>query len=327
MDSKKTLAVTPAPHIHSQVTTPVIMGDIIIALVPALIWACYVFGMRALYLTVISCASCVLFEAAYELVLKKPLTVSDLSAVVTGMLLALCMPVTVPVWMLPAGAFVAVVIVKQLFGGIGKNILNPALTARALLLLLPGITYTTPVKDRFNGILTGSLDGLAASTPLTGLHAGKLPSDESGYTTLDLFIGNVPGAMGEISALLLIIGFIYLLFRRVVSWHIPAAFIGTVALLTLVFPRSGAAAIPFMASELFSGSLMLGALFMATDCVTSPITDTGKLIYGCLCGVFTVLFRYFLPSGEGVPYAILLMNALSYFAPRIPLKMPEKKKK
>ena len=311
--SNKLLTVSPSPHLRSKMTTTVIMGDVIIALVPALIWACYVFGMRSLYLTAICCVSCVLFEAGYELIMKKPLTISDLSAVVTGILLAFNMPVGVPVWLPIAGAFFAIVIVKQLFGGIGKNIVNPALAARVFLFSWPldMNTFTMPVKDRFNSLFTGSLDGLATATPLSALGQGKLPSEELGMSTLDLFIGNIPGVIGEVSSLLLLIGFGYLLIRKVTTWHIPVAYIGTVALITLVFPK-GAAPLPFMANEVFAGGLILGACFMANDYATSPVTNAGRLIYGAGCGLLTVFFRYF-GTGEGVSYSILIMNMLVWY--------------
>ena len=313
------LTVSPSPHIKSPVTTTVIMSDVLIALVPALIWACYIFGMRSLYITLISVISCVGFEFLYEKLLKKPVTVGDLSAAVTGVLLAFNLPVTIPFWMPIAGAFFAIVIVKQLFGGIGKNIVNPALAARVFLFSWPidMTTFTTPVKYRFQSFFVqGNLDEMASATPLSYLKNGQLPSDaENGYTILDLFIGNVPGVIGEVSALLLMIGFLYLLVRRVTTWHIPVAYIGTVALLTLVFARNSAN-VSFMWNELFSGGLFLGALFMANDYATSPVTKNGRLIYGVGCGLITVFIRFFASNAEGVSYSILIMNLLVWYLDR-----------
>ena len=313
------LTVSPSPHIKSPVTTTVIMSDVLIALVPALIWACYIFGMRSLYITLISVISCVGFEFLYEKLLKKPVTVGDLSAAVTGVLLAFNLPVTIPFWMPIAGAFFAIVIVKQLFGGIGKNIVNPALAARVFLFSWPidMTTFTTPVKYRFQSFFVqGNLDEMASATPLSYLKNGQLPSDaENGYTILDLFIGNVPGVIGEVSALLLMIGFLYLLVRRVTTWHIPVAYIGTVALLTLVFARNSAN-VSFMWNELFSGGLFLGALFMANDYATSPVTKNGRLIYGVGCGLITVFIRFFASNAEGVSDSILIMNLLVWYLDR-----------
>ena len=316
--NKSMLTVSPSPHLKSPTTTTTIMGDVIIALTPALIWACYAFGWRSLYLTLISVASCVLFEWLFNLVTKRRNTIGDLSAVVTGILLAFNLPVTVPFWLPIAGGFFAMVIVKGLFGGIGKNILNPALAARVFLFSWPVdmTTFTTPVRVRYNGFFVpAELDGVAGATPLVGLKEGVLPTDmETPYSVLDLFIGNVPGTIGEVSALLLLIGFVYLLVRRVTTLHIPVAYIGTVALLTLVFPKG--AAIPYMASQLFSGGLFLGALFMANDYATSPVTKNGRIIYGVGCGLLTVFFRYFGSSGEGVSYAIVIMNLLVWYIDR-----------
>lgn len=318
-ENKSLLTVSPSPHLKSPVTTTVIMGDVLIALTPALIWACYAFGMRALYLTLISVVSCIFFEAVTQKILGRPVTVKDLSAAVTGVLLAFNLPVTVPVWLPVAGAFFAIVIVKQLFGGIGKNVVNPALAARVFLFSWPVdmTTFTTPVRYRFNSLfLPDTLDAMATATPLSSLKAGELPSDTpAGYTTLDLFIGNIPGVIGEVSSLLLIIGFLYLLVRKVITWHIPVAYIGTVALLTLVFPQSGGA-VPFMLSEVFSGGLFLAAIFMATDYTTCPVTGSGRLIFGVGCGLLTVFLRYFGGSAEGASFAILIMNLFVWYIDR-----------
>jgi len=313
-DNTSLLTVSPSPHIKSPTTTTTIMGDVIIALTPALIWACYAFGWRSLYLTLISVASCVLFEWMFCLVCRRRVSVGDLSAVVTGILLAFNLPVTVPFWLPIAGAFFAMVIVKGLFGGIGKNILNPALAARVFLFSWPVdmTTFTDPIRFRYNGFFVpAELDGVASATPLMGL---KGSGTDLSYSIFDMFIGNIPGTIGEVSALLLTIGFIYLCIRRVTTLHIPLAYIGTVALLTLIFPKG--AALPYMASQLFSGGLFLGALFMANDYATSPVTNNGRIIYGVGCGLLTVFFRYFGSSGEGVSYAIVIMNLLVWYIDR-----------
>ena len=323
MNKQSLLTVSASPHLHSPVTTTTIMSDVLIALTPALIWACYVFGLRSLYITLVCVASCVGFEWLYECILKKPFTITDLSAAVTGVLLAFNLPVTIPMWMPVVGSFFAIVIVKQLFGGIGRNVLNPALAARVFMFSWPADMnhFITPVKNRIHSFLLPKaeegFDAVAAATPLSYLKQGHIPADaENGYTTLDLFIGNVPGVIGEVSALLLTIGFIYLLIRKVTTWHIPVAYIGTVAFLTLVFPR-GTAAVPFMWNQLFAGGLFLGAMFMANDYATSPVTNSGKLLYGIGCGLITVLIRYFGSGAEGVSYAILVMNLLVFYIDRL----------
>lgn len=304
------LTVSSSPHMHGPLSTTGIMGDVLIALTPALIWACYIFGMRSLYVTLVCVASCVGFEFLYQKLMKKPVTVSDLSAAVTGVLLAFNLPVTIPLWMPIAGAFFAIVIVKQLFGGIGKNIVNPALAARVFMFSWPNemTVFTAPVLSRFNSLFVKADDVVAEATPLTSLKGGELPQQ----SVFDMFIGNMPGTLGEVSALLLLIGFIYLMIRKVTTWHIPVAYIATVALLTLVFAKN-AAGVTFMWSELFSGGLFLGALYMANDYATSPVTKNGQLIYGVGCGLITVFIRYFCSGAEGVSYSILIMNLLVWY--------------
>lgn len=305
--------LTMAPHIKGHSSTATVMGDVIIALTPALIWACYAFGWRSLYLTLISVASCVIFEGLFNFILRRPLAITDLSAVVTGILLAFCMPVSAPVWFPILGGFIAVVIVKGLFGGMGKNYLNPALTASTLLFTVfsGAKVYTYPVRVRLNGFLApAEIDGVAGATPLAGLNRGIIPADmDDPYSLLDLFIGNIPGALGEVSKLLLLIGFVYLLVRRVITLHTSVMYMGTVAMLALLLPQG--AALPYMASQVFSGGLFLGALFMANDYSTSPVTQSGRILYGIGCGLLTFLFRRYTSATEGVAYAILIMNLLS----------------
>ena len=274
-------------------------------------------GARALTLTALSVAVCVFFEWAYRRIMKKDNTTGDLSAVVTGILVAFVCPVTLPFWTILIGDFFAIVVVKQLFGGIGANIVNPALAARAFLFSWP-LFMNTWVRSgvhvpAFSNPTTASLDGLTAATPMASLHVGAMPE----ASVLDLFLGRTGGSLGEVSAMLLLLGGIYLLVRRVISARIPLAYLGTVAVLAFLFPRGGAARLDWMLVQVLSGGLMLGAWFMATDYTTSPVTHGGQIVYGVGCGVLTFLFRYFGSYVEGVSYAILIMNCCVGFFDRI----------
>ena len=299
------LTISSSPHAHASVTTRTIMRDVLIALTPALIGSVYFFGFRALLVTLVSMAASVLFEWGYQKLMKKDTMVYDLSAMVTGMLVAFVCPVTMPLWMVVVGDFFAIVVVKQLFGGLGKNFVNPALAARAFLFSWP-VAMTTWVKPGFENAvpLFGGVDAVTGATPLASMHQGVLPE----ASLFDLFIGNVGGCFGETSAALLLIGFLYLLIRRVLTLRIPLAYIGTVAVLALLFPR-GNDPLLWTAAQLCSGGLMLGAIFMATDYVTSPVSKLGQVLFGIGCGVITVVIRYFGGYNEGVSYAILVMNA------------------
>ena len=301
------LTISSSPHAHSPVTTQTVMRDVLIALLPALAGSVYFFGLRALMLTLVSAATCVFYEWGYRKIMKLDSTVWDLSAVVTGVLLAFVCPVTTPYWCIGIGDFFAIIVVKQLFGGIGQNFVNPALAARAFMFSWP-VVMSTWIKVGFENsaaiLIDTSVDTVTAATPLAAMHQGSLPAE----SVLDLFLGNVGGCVGETSALLLLIGFAYLLLRKVISARIPLAFIGTVAVLTFLFPL-GNDRIVWMASQVFGGGLMLGAIFMATDYVTSPVTKWGQIIFGIGCGVLTVVIRYFGGYNEGVSYAILVMNA------------------
>ena len=306
------LTVSPPPHIKHTDTTPRIMSDVIIALIPASVWGVIVFGFRALVILIVSTGSAVIFESLCCLLFKKKQSVGDLSAVVTGLLLGLNLPSSASYWLPVVGSFFAIVVVKQLFGGIGKNFLNPALAGRAFLFAWP--SEMTSFPEAFNKLdvlkisYSSELDAVATATPLASLKGGELP----GISILDLFLGNCPGSIGEISALLLILGGIYLTVRKVISWRIPVAFIGTVAALSFIFPatldRFGS-----MGAEIFSGGLILGAVFMATDYCTSPVTAKGKILFGIGCGAVTVFIRYFGGYNEGVSFAILIMNMLVYY--------------
>ncbi len=304
------LIATSNPHIRNHDTTRSIMLDVLSALLPALIWAVIRFGLEALVLTAVSAAGCVFFEWGYRKLMKKPASVGDLSAVVTGVLLSFVCPVTTPLWMILIGDFFAIVVVKQIFGGIGKNFLNPALAGRAFLLgSYAGLMtkWIAPGERAPLFQMGTTVDVVTAATPLAYMKTGDMAGLTGTYSLGDVFLGNVGGSMGEVSALLLLIGGGYLIFRKVISWHTPVAYIATVAVLTCLFPKAGGG-VEWMLYSLFGGGLMLGAIFMATDYATSPITKKGQLIYGIGCGVFTVFIRYFGSYNEGVCYSIMVMN-------------------
>ena len=298
------LTISSSPHAHSSTTTQTIMRDVLIALVPALIMSVVFFGFRALMVTVVSAAACVFFEWGYRKLMKLDNTAWDLSAVVTGVLLAFVCPVTIPYWTIILGDLFAIVLVKQLFGGIGKNFVNPALAGRVFMFSWP-VLMSPWSKVGFSNAagLISTADAVTAATPLAAMHQGQMCSE----SIWDLFIGNVGGCLGETSALALLIGFAYLLFRKVINARIPVAYIATVAVLAFLFPL-GNDRIAWMAAQVFGGGLMLGAIFMATDYVTSPVTKLGQIIFGIGCGVITILIRYFGGYSEGVSYAILIMN-------------------
>ena len=308
------LTISSSPHVHSPVTTRTIMRDVLIALAPAMVGAVYYFGLRALMVTLISVAACVFFEWGYCKLTKMNCKVYDLSAVVTGVLLAFVCPVTIPYWTIIIGDFFAIVIVKMLFGGVGRNIVNPALAGRAFLMSWAMLmTNWVAVGFENSAGLLSTADAVTAATPLASMHQGLLPA---GVSVLDMFLGNVGGCTGETSALLLLLGLVYLLARKVITLRIPLSFIGTVAVLTFLFPQ-GNDRITWMAANLFSGGLMLGAIFMATDYVTSPVTHLGQVVYGIGCGLLTVVIRYFGGYPEGVSYAILIMNCCVVLLDRI----------
>lgn len=311
------LRVSAAPHVKSPITTRNIMLDVFLALLPAFIWGVYVFGTRALTIGVISVASCILFEFLFQKLLRRENTIGDLSAAVTGLLLAMNLSSAVPYWMPVVGALFAIIVVKGLFGGLGKNIVNPALAARVFLFAWPAEMNSFGTAGERFGVISKSADIVASATPLTQIKTmGTLDA-----SVFDLAIGNVGGCIGEVSALLLVIGGVYLLCRRVITWQTPVAYIATVALAGLLFPRMGAP-LESMLIEIFSGGLMLGAIFMATDYVTSPVTATGKLIFGFGCGVITVLIRHFGGYSEGVSFSILIMNLLVWYIDKLTMPKP-----
>ena len=300
------LTVASSPHIRGNFRTNRIMADVMIALTPALAVGVGRFGMDALILTLVCMASAVAAEWVYGKLTKSRNTTVDGSALVTGLLLAMTLPHTCPLWLGAAGSVFAIIFVKCLCGGLGQNIFNPALAARAAMMVVYPVGLT-----RYEG-----LDGVTAATPLHHMVMPALPEE----SILDMFLGNCPGSIGEISALALLVGGAYLVYRKVISPRIPVAYLGTVAVLTLVFSKTGDP-LSWMLYSLFSGGVMLGAIFMATDYATSPATAMGQIVYGIGCGALTVFFRYFGLYPEGVTYSILLMNALTwvidrYTAPR-----------
>ncbi len=289
------LIVSTSPHVHANVTVRTVMVDVLIALLPALAASAYFFGVRALLLTAVTAASCAAAEYLWQRLLGKPVTISDGSALVTGVLLAMNVPPTFPFWMAVVGGVFAIIVVKQFFGGLGKNVVNPALAARAFLLA------------SWPGAMTSwTVDGVSTATALGILKEGgqALPS------LMDLFVGHVGGCLGETSVLALVIGAGWLFWRRVITPEIPVVYIATTGLLTWILGREG-----FFTGnglyEIFAGGLFLGAIFMATDYVTSPMTVKGRILFAFGCGVITTLIRVYGNYPEGVSFAILIMNLVT----------------
>ncbi|MPQ43397.1 RnfABCDGE type electron transport complex subunit D [Clostridium tarantellae] len=286
------LLKSKAPHIKSPITTQKIMLDVIIALIPTTIAGIYFFGIKSLFLIIISIFFAILSEFIFQKLTHKEITISDLSAAVTGLLLALNLPVTTPLWIVAIGSIIAIILVKQCFGGLGFNFMNPALAARAFIL------SAWP-----ESISNYTLDGITTATPLTYIKNGEA----SIISLSDAFVGNIPGCIGEVSALALIIGGIYLLYRKVITWHIPITYISTVFLLTTIIGRD-----VYLKEngfyEILTGGLLIGAIFMATDYTTSPMTKSGQVVFAFGCGLITSLIRIFGGYPEGVSYAIILMN-------------------
>ena len=310
---EKNLTLSVSPHTHAGDSTRSVMLDVIIALMPALIGSVYFFGFRALMVCLVSAGACVFFEWGYRRLMKKDCTAGDLSAVVTGLLLAFVCPVTIPYWTLIIGDFFAIIVVKQLFGGIGQNFMNPALAARAFLFSWPVIMATWVAPGTALSIFGSNVDAVTVATPLARMKTGLAP----GVTMFDLYVGTTGGCLGETSAVLLLLGGVYLYMRDVISARIPVSFLGTVALIAFLFPRGGNARMDWMLWQLCSGGVILGAVFMATDYVTSPVTKWGQVIYGIGCGALTMFIRYFGSYAEGVSYAILIMNVCACFLDRV----------
>jgi len=306
------LTISCSPHVHAPDNTRSIMLDVVIALIPAMLGASFFFGLRALLVMAVSVAACVVFEYLYRLLLKKDTTIGDCSAVVTGILLALVCPATIPYWAIIIGDFFAIVVVKQLFGGIGCNFLNPALAGRAFLFSYPVLMTTWPKIGTALHLIGSNADAVTAATPMAALHQGALPADR----IIDCFVGNVGGSMGETSVILLLAGFAYLLVRKILSARIPLTYIATVAVIAFLFPQ-GNDRLVWTGYQVCSGGLMLGAIFMATDYATSPVTKLGQILYGIGCGVITMGIRYFGSYAEGVSYAILIMNVSVYLLDKV----------
>ncbi|MBQ3528017.1 MAG: RnfABCDGE type electron transport complex subunit D [Clostridia bacterium] len=290
------LSVSPAPHLRRLDTVRSIMLDVIIALIPVIVWSIYRFGVRALCIILISCATAVISELLYQLICNKTVRITDLSAAVTGLMLGLMMPSGVSLWVPCVGSVFAIIVVKQFFGGLGNNIVNPAIAGRVFLMLC--------WPQQMVSYVDKSGDLVSSATPLVELKAKAAPTED----IFNIVIGNVDGAIGEISAIAICAGFIYLLFRKVVSWHIPVSFIGSFVLISIIFPITGEPSATFY--QVFSGSLLFCALLCANDCSTTPITGAGKIIFGIGCGLITLIIRYFGAYPDGTAFAILIMNML-----------------
>ena len=308
--------VSSSPHIRSGESTKRIMMDVAIALLPALLSGIWFFGLRALWLTLVAVVFAVATEVAMQKIMKRPVTVYDFSAVVTGMLIAFNVPATLPLWMVAIGSIFAIAIVKQCFGGVGHNFINPALAARAMLLA------SWPV-DMTNYVAPGA-DAVSTATPLA-LVKGTEAINQALPNIMDLFVGNVAGCIGETSALALLLGGLYLLYRRVISLRIPVVYIATVGVFAFLFSGFNFTAVPY---HVFAGGLFLGAIFMATDYSSSPMTAKGQIIFAIGCGFLTAVIRFFGGYPEGVSYSILLMNIATPLIDRftLPRKFGEVKK-
>ena len=301
------LIVSTSPHIRSKRSTASIMGDVIIALIPAAVASVVFFGFYAAIMIAICVGCAIASEFVFNLICKKKQTVGDLSAIVTGLLLALNLSVNVSLWQCAVGSVFAIIVVKCLFGGIGHNFANPAITARVFLL----VAFSSSVAG---GAFANYAEITSSATPLAVMQAGatNLPP------LLHMFLGNIGGAIGETSALAILIGFVYLICRRVISWQTPAIFVGTVFVLSLVFKQD----ISYAAYQVLGGGLLLGAVFMATDYSTTPINKRGKAVFALGCGIFTFIIRSFGDYPEGVSFAILFMNILSPYIERLTAKRP-----
>lgn len=299
--------VSMSPHVRAQSTTKSIMRDVVIALLPILAFGVYQFGLSALKVIAISVVSCVVFELLFELISKKPITVFDYSAVVTGLILAINLPATVPWWMPILGSAFAIIAVKMLFGGLGQNFMNPALAARCFLL----ISFTSRMNDF-------SIDGVSGATPLAMLKAGE------SVDLLTLFLGFHGGCIGEVSALAILVGGIYLIIKKVISVRIPLTYIlSTVAFVFLINLVAGnEITAQYIVGQVLSGGLLVGAFFMATDYATSPITAKGQIVYGVILGLMTALFRTLGSAAEGVSYAIIIGNLLVPIIEKITIPKP-----
>ena len=302
------LKVSVSPHIHSRVTTQKIMLDVIIALVPAAVAGCIIFGIRSLFVMLTSFAATVIAELLFCLACKREITIYDLSAVVSGLILALSLPVTMPLWQVAVGAVFAIIIVKCIFGGIGQNFANPAVTARVFMIIAFSKTVAATAVPK-------GVDAVSSATPLVileGTAEGELPS------ILDMLIGKRAGAIGETCVIALVIGGIYLMIRRVISWHTPVAFVASTFVFILIFAGDPKTAL----YHTLLGGLFIGAIFMATDYSTTPTNTLGKVVFGIGAGFITSVIRIWGSLPEGVSYAILLMNILTPYIEKLTRKKP-----
>ena len=289
----KLLNVSSSPHVRSGVTTKNIMYDVAIAMIPATVWGVMQFGLYSLLVVAATVLSCVLSEYVFEVLMKKPVTISDGSALVTGMILGLNMPPSIPIWMPVLGSVFSIIVVKQLYGGLGQNFMNPALAGRCFLLI--------SFAGSMNSFIDPMTNAVSGATPLAVL------KDGGSYDLAAMFLGKIPGTIGEISTLALLIGAAYLLAKKVISIRIPGTYILTFAVFAFIFGRQD---LGYVLAEICGGGLIFGAFFMATDYVTSPITPKGQIIFGICLGILTGLFRLFGGSSEGVSYAIIFCNIL-----------------
>lgn len=310
------LNVSASPHVRSKDSTKTIMRDVAIALVPAAGFGVYNFGAKALLILLASIASCMLTEYIYEMLMHKKITTSDYSALVTGLLLGMNLPASVPIWMPILGGVFAILIVKQLFGGLGQNFMNPALAARCFLMISFAKRMTT-----------FTYDGVTGATPLYLIKSGDKANavsdilSQGGTSIFDMFTGNIAGTIGETSVIAILIGAAYLFVKKVITWKIPVTYIVTFAVFVLIFGGRGFD-VSYLAAELCGGGLMLGAFFMATDYVTSPITPKGQIVFGIFLGLLTGIFRIFGGTAEGVSYAIIFCNLLVPLIERFTLPVP-----
>ncbi len=310
------LNVSASPHVRSKDSTKTIMRDVAIALVPAAAFGVYNFGLNALMVLIASVVTCILTEYIYEKGMHKRITTGDYSALVTGLLLGMNLPADVPIWMPILGGVFAILIVKQLFGGLGQNFMNPALAARCFLMISFAKRMTT-----------FTYDGVTGATPLYLIKSGDKASTVSdiltqgGTSVMDMFVGTIGGVIGETSVIAILIGAAYLFIRKIISWKIPVTYIVTFAIFALIFGGRGFD-IEYLAAQLCGGGLMLGAFFMATDYVTSPITPVGQIVFGVLLGLFTGIFRIFGGNAEGVSYAIIFCNLLVPLIEKVTMPVP-----
>lgn len=294
--------VSSSPHVRDNSSTANIMRDVCIAMLPTLAFGCYQFGFSAVVVVIETVLACVIAEYAYELIMKRPVTIGDFSAVVTGLILALNMPPQIPVWMPMLGGVFAIIVVKQLYGGLGQNFMNPALAARCFLL----ISFAKSMTNFSSQAL--KYDSVSMATPLNYLKVNGITEALSQYNLMDIFLGRIPGTIGEVSTIALLIGAAYLVARKVISLRIPLIYIGTVAIFVFIFGDHNPVTVVY---HVFSGGLIFGAFFMATDYVSTPITKMGQVYFAIFIGILTGLFRLFGGNAEGVSYAIIIGNIVS----------------